>query len=530
LGREEGGVTDTVRLPVPGEDLNDWGTLLVEYLEVAHNDDGTLKFIDNTGDDITLSPPGDLVFMADGSESLRVTSTNTMTFKNSTAFNLNGGSHPTIPAGTTLFRINEYGHLLLGQNLLISSDNPATFHTSMPDFFWSNAANRLYVRNASFGEINDPPDLAGTRWGGTYPNAGGTNATLQSGSDNGTIIFQVKSVPSNVPFNGNMSTQGASAPNVSATIAFVTQERCRDLTGFSDLADGTALRFSVTRNGREDLDNVFQVSNDGGVRVGYSAIADSATTSPLLFLRGDAGQNQKQTITLGSGITSGTFTLEFLGVPAASPNFNAPGSGVSTAPIAYNATAAAVQTAVEALAGIGAGETTVTGGPLPGTPVVIEFSGTAVRRTNFVRLLPTSTLVGGVASTLITQDGIPDMLNTRMLHIIAGGQTGDTVTADYITIQTPGKASTIFRLESDGSILVTPDGTNNKFVVGQTGIGFFSGTQKAQQTSAGNTHTVAAGSGTAVYTNTTFDGGSGSTAYTIGDLVKAFKAYGLLAS
>lgn len=50
-----------------------------------------------------------------------------------------------------------------------------------------------------------------------------------------------------------------------------------------------------------------------------------------------------------------------------------------------------------------------------------------------------------------------------------------------------------------------------------------------QGSGTGNTHTVAAGSTTAVFTNTTFDGSTGATAYTVGDIVKALKGAGILA-
>lgn len=50
-----------------------------------------------------------------------------------------------------------------------------------------------------------------------------------------------------------------------------------------------------------------------------------------------------------------------------------------------------------------------------------------------------------------------------------------------------------------------------------------------QATGTGNTHTKAAGSTTAVYTNTTFDGSIGTTGYTVGDIVAALKGAGILA-
>lgn len=77
------------------------------------------------------------------------------------------------------------------------------------------------------------------------------------------------------------------------------------------------------------------------------------------------------------------------------------------------------------------------------------------------------------------------------------------------------------------------NGNSSGTVLGQSAtdkIAAFGATPVVQPTAAGNAHTVTAGSTTAVYTNTTFDGGTGSTSYTVGDLVLALKNLGLIAS
>lgn len=60
-------------------------------------------------------------------------------------------------------------------------------------------------------------------------------------------------------------------------------------------------------------------------------------------------------------------------------------------------------------------------------------------------------------------------------------------------------------------------------------VGCYGATPVVQPAGTGNVHTVAAGSTTSVFTNTTFDGSIGATAYTVGDIVKALKQLGLLA-
>lgn len=72
----------------------------------------------------------------------------------------------------------------------------------------------------------------------------------------------------------------------------------------------------------------------------------------------------------------------------------------------------------------------------------------------------------------------------------------------------------------------------DQYPVGHVGcyIGFYGTTPVVQPASpVGSVHTVTAGSTTAVYVNTSFDGGITGTAYTIGDLVAALKSLGLIA-
>lgn len=74
------------------------------------------------------------------------------------------------------------------------------------------------------------------------------------------------------------------------------------------------------------------------------------------------------------------------------------------------------------------------------------------------------------------------------------------------------------------------DGSADGVQFPNTKLGHFGVAPAAQPTPAGNVHTPVAGSTTAVYVNTTFDGSIGTTAYTIGDIVAALKTLGLIAS
>lgn len=86
-------------------------------------------------------------------------------------------------------------------------------------------------------------------------------------------------------------------------------------------------------------------------------------------------------------------------------------------------------------------------------------------------------------------------------------------------------------LISSGTNIQLSTGTGTQLGTGSTQkLGFWGVTPVVQPQSTGNTHTVTAGSTTNVFTNTTFDGSTGSSAYTVGDIVLALKQTGILKS
>lgn len=105
--------------------------------------------------------------------------------------------------------------------------------------------------------------------------------------------------------------------------------------------------------------------------------------------------DELQTVTITGTPTGGTFTLTF--------------DGQTTAGIAYNAAAAAVQSALEALSNIAVGDVTVAGGPGPGTPYTVTFTGAYAGTDVAVMTASGASLTGGtspaVAVTTTTAGG-----------------------------------------------------------------------------------------------------------------------------
>jgi hypothetical protein len=100
-----------------------------------------------------------------------------------------------------------------------------------------------------------------------------------------------------------------------------------------------------------------------------------------------ARPNEGQTVTITGTPTGGTFTLTL--------------DGETTGAIAYNAAASAVTTALEGLSNIRVGAVVVTGGPGPGTPWVVTFSGTQHQGTDMPQMTAASSLTGGTSPTVV---------------------------------------------------------------------------------------------------------------------------------
>lgn len=147
--------------------------------------------------------------------------------------------------------------------------------------------------------------------------------------------------------------------------------------GFSDSADvvtGFIFNTLEISGGRADG---FDVSGDGFGKALSAGQAMGGIT------------NEVQTLAISGGTpTTGTFTLTF--------------NGETTDAIAYNASATDVRDALLALDAFESGDVTVTGGPLPSTPVVITFGGLYAGQ-NVAAITTTDNGLDQSASTGITE-------------------------------------------------------------------------------------------------------------------------------
>lgn len=105
--------------------------------------------------------------------------------------------------------------------------------------------------------------------------------------------------------------------------------------------------------------------------------------------------SEVQTLSITGTPTGGTFRLSF--------------RGQKTGTIAYNAAASAVQAALQALGSVGGGNVTCSGGPLPGTPVVMTFAGTLANQAVPMITPVDSALTGGTTPAVTVVETTPGL-------------------------------------------------------------------------------------------------------------------------
>lgn len=123
--------------------------------------------------------------------------------------------------------------------------------------------------------------------------------------------------------------------------------------------------------------------------------------------------NEKDSLAITGGTpASGSFKIAF----------TAPFTETSGT-VAYNATAANVVTALEAMSNIRKGDVAATGGPLPGTPVVIEFKG-SYAGTPISLSVTNSTLSAGTAAFTETVTSVTGYAQERTVTVAVTDDNG----------------------------------------------------------------------------------------------------------
>ncbi len=134
------------------------------------------------------------------------------------------------------------------------------------------------------------------------------------------------------------------------------------------------------------------MSVSGGRADGFDVSGDAfaKAVSAISLLGGIT--NERQTVTITGTPTGGTFTLTL--------------NGETTTAINHNATAATVQLALEALPSLEGDDTTTAGGPGPGTPYTVDFTGT-LAGTNVAQMTAAHVFTGGTTPNIAVTTTTP---------------------------------------------------------------------------------------------------------------------------
>ena len=135
----------------------------------------------------------------------------------------------------------------------------------------------------------------------------------------------------------------------------------------------------------------------------------------------DPGTNEKQQVAVTGSPTGGSTALTFSG---------------QTATVPWNTTASGLQSLLVALSSVGSGNVACTGGPLPGTPIVVEFTG-ALGVTNVPSMTKADSYTGGSSPATVITTPVPGVApssgNTRTVCVYGLDAAGADVSSGIRT-------------------------------------------------------------------------------------------------
>lgn len=150
---------------------------------------------------------------------------------------------------------------------------------------------------------------------------------------------------------------------------------------------------------------------DSGIDIFHHAFRKPDGSTRLLGL---LDTTAPYTITAGGVPTGGTFTLGWV------PPAGRPGAGTqqTTPALPFDATVQQVLAAISTIGAVEPGDVLATGGPLPGSPVVVAFAGRYLRKDVKPLVVAASTITPAAASILVERgrEYTPDQINTALAN------------------------------------------------------------------------------------------------------------------
>lgn len=216
------------------------------------------------------------------------------------------------------------------------------------------------------------------------------------------------------------------ASEVAAGLVALLQANALGIVEFTEFIASTVLAAAPSSN---DGSYILLTAATPGVPFRVTTSTSVTAAGSVTVAESTPGKlpvNEVHEISLLGTYTGGNFTITY--------------SFGTTAAISYNATAAQVQSALAALAGVGAGNVLVTGGPGPNSPWFVTWQGT---------LAGTAVATGTINGTGLTGNGAVQIAETQAGHGLSSSLQHIDVTAEYAAANNWNQ---VFKLSLNGQL------------------------------------------------------------------------------